>query len=1034
MILIDLSSLRTYESGALFASAFMKPIYIVLVSALFNSAGAAPVTLLNPDFQASGNNSDPAGWTVTETNAGSVSSVYVYGSTSNVLAFWGAGATAQQSFPTTEITADSQGFFTVNFDSGWRGFNLATASGFQVEFALVNMTDNAVLGTAIHQFPLPAASITNTYTVIGTGNRVSISYDATRPGLEGDTLALRLTAIATPNQGGNNFLNTGWIDNISVTAGAREPSAHWSFDPPDRLAEAYGRTSLALGETNGSSSWSTRSGFGEVLANGINAPYLTAANQAALDPGTADFSLSLWLRRTSGESSLAGLVDALSGGAVSGFQLFYQANNTLRLRLDDTLGNTVNADTTTSQFSLNNWRNLIVNVDRTTDRARFYFDGTEVAPIGGVNIAALTGAITPDQNLFIGSFNGTDAAKAQLDDVAFFKRVLTPAEIAAINANGGTRIQSLFPPAVPIPDVVASPASATILRGNQTVTFTSHPGAVIRYTLNGSDPGTDSPVYSAPLDLVATTTVKARVFDGARLGTITTATYLRIPANPPNVLMIVGDDFGFNDLECYGGVSAATPHLNAVAYEGQRFTQFTTTGPGDAVSQYALLTARLAKRGALAPLIQPNSSGIDSREWTLAEAFRKSGYHTAFIGSWQLGDQLGSSPNDQGFALFHGLPWASNINPAPPLMENGDIVAPSPANVLEALTTRVESEIANHVADPFFILFQPPSLPATGTSLLGSYGNWIEAIDTATGRLLDQLQVSRISNNTLVIFLSDGGANRNVTTYPSGSNGQLRDGKGSTWEGGVRGPLIVRWPGVIPAGDNQAVLWLPDLPRTLVNILDGYQPADRPLDGTARPDVLLGVRTRPDDGTQLFLHRHTGASHELQAVRSGPWKLHLSVINTDPGNTTSATTPLLFDLLVDPTEHVNRATSNATVLAALQQAAAAHQASFTTPVPQLPPARDAFLGPVQSSTAQLTETTAKFIFTRPKDSLNDHYILQTGNDLTGWDDLAIDPYLTVTAGAQPGDENVEVSVPLETLGSESPRFFVRLKAVRLDFP
>ncbi len=100
------------------------------------------------------------------------------------------------------------------------------------------------------------------------------------------------------------------------------------------------------------------------------------------------------------------------------------------------------------------------------------------------------------------------------------------------------------------------------------------------------------------------------------------------------------------------------------------------------------------------------------------------------------------------------------------------------------------------------------------------------------------------------------------------------------------------------------------------------------------------------------------------------------------------------------------------------------------PVPQLPPARNAFLGPVQASTPQLTEATATFSFSRPKDSLNDHYILQSGNNLTVWTDLVIDPYLTVSAGTQPGDENIEVSVPLETLGGASPRFFVRLKAVR----
>jgi hypothetical protein len=344
--------------------------------------------------------------------------------------------------------------------------------------------------------------------------------------------------------------------------------------------------------------------------------------------------------------------------------------------------------------------------------------------------------------------------------------------------------------------------------------------------------------------------------------------------------------------------------------------------------------------------------------------------------------------------------------------------------------SRAENEIANHSAEPFLIVFQPPSLPATGTSLLGSYGNWIEALDTATGRLLDQLQASGIADDTLVIFLSDGGANRNVTMFPSGSNGQLRDGKGSTWEGGVRTPLIARWHGVIPAGDNQAVLWLPDLQLTLVDLIDGYQPADRPLDGTKRPDVLLGVRTQPDTASPVFLHRHTGGGYQLQALRSGKWKLHLSAVKTDPENTASTSTPLLFDLLVDPSERINRSGTETTVLAGLQQSAAAHEATFGVPVPQLPAPRGALLGPVQTSTAQLTETTATFIFTRPKDSLNDHYILQSGNDLTGWNDLAIDPYLTVTPGAQMDTESIEISVPLETLGGGSSSFFVRLKAVR----
>jgi arylsulfatase A-like enzyme len=1008
----------------------MKPILIFIASAVFTAAGAAPLTLANPDFQASGNNSDPAGWLVSETNAGNVSSLYIWGSTSNVLAFWGSGARAQQSFPTTEVTADSHGFFNVTFDSGWRGCNVPTATGFQVEFALVNVTDGTTLGTAVYQFPLPLAAISNTYTVIGTGNRVAISYDSTKSSLIGDTLALRITASGSPNQGGNNFANTGWIDNISVTAGDRSPAAHWSFDPPNRLQEIYVRSSLDLTETNGSSTWVSRPNFGDVMANGLNPPYLVAASQAALEPGAGDFALSLWSRRTSDDTAAAGLLDALSSSAASGWQLFYQANDTLRLRLDDSLGNTINADTAAGQLSLNEWQKIIVNVDRKANRVRFFINGSEVAPIGGVNISVLTGSIVPDQNLFLGTLNGTDAAKGQIDDVAIFNRILTTQEIAAIHANGGTPILSLYPKNEPLPAVVASPEPGSILRASQTVSLASATGSLIRYTMDGSDPTADSPVYSTPLSITATTTVKARVSDGTRLGAITEATYLRIPENPPNVLVIVGDDVGFNDLGCYGAVTLSTPRIDALSYQGQRFTQFTTTGPGDAASQYALLTGRLARRGGMPSIVPPNSMGWDSREWTLTEAFRKAGYQTGFMGAWHLGGQPGSHPNDQGFAGFYGLPWATGLSPAPLWMENRATVNPTPVDALEALTTRLENEISAHAAERFFFIFQPPALPSAGTSLLGTYGNWIEALDAATGRLLDRLQSTGVANHTLVIFLSDGGANRNATTYPTGSNGQFRDGSGSTWEGGVRTPFIARWPGVIPVGDNKAVLWLPDLHRTLATLIDGYQPAAHPLDGVSRPDVLLGVRTRPDDGSTLFLHRHTGAAYVPQTIRRGKWKLHLSAVNTDPGNTATTTTPLLFDLLLDPSERINRAGTETSVLASLQQSAAAHEATFGTPIPQLPAARAAFLGPVQTSTAQLTETTAAFNFTRPKDSLNDHYILQTGNDLNGWDDLVIDPFVIVTPGLQPDTENIQVTVPLEALGGGSSRFFVRLKSVR----
>lgn len=201
----------------------------VLIS-LFALAGvatpaiAATLTLTNGNFQGSGNNTDPASWTVSETNTGSVSSVYVYGSTSNVLAFWGAGGYAQQSFSTGEATVGSYNSYTVTFDSGWRGFNSPTATGFSVTFSLINVTDNLLISSQTYNFPVPGAAITNTYTPIAQGNTVTINYDNSLASMVGDTIALRISGTGSPNQGGNNFANTGWIDNVSVTA-IPEPGA-----------------------------------------------------------------------------------------------------------------------------------------------------------------------------------------------------------------------------------------------------------------------------------------------------------------------------------------------------------------------------------------------------------------------------------------------------------------------------------------------------------------------------------------------------------------------------------------------------------------------------------------------------------------------------------------------------------------------------------------------------------------------------------------------------------------------------------------
>lgn len=179
-------------------------------------SSAATLTLANSNFQASGNNSDPAGWTPNEP---AQTSVYVWAANggipagTNVLAMWGAGGQyAQQSFPTSEATAEEFGTFTIGFDTGWRG-RIANEP-FSFTFSIVNVTDNLVLGSATYNLPTPAATTANTYAVVATGLTVEISYDNTVGSLIGDTIALRITGSGTTN----NFNNTAWVDNLTVSA------------------------------------------------------------------------------------------------------------------------------------------------------------------------------------------------------------------------------------------------------------------------------------------------------------------------------------------------------------------------------------------------------------------------------------------------------------------------------------------------------------------------------------------------------------------------------------------------------------------------------------------------------------------------------------------------------------------------------------------------------------------------------------------------------------------------------------------------
>lgn len=583
------------------------------------------------------------------------------------------------------------------------------------------------------------------------------------------------------------------------------------------------------------------------------------------------------------------------------------------------------------------------------------------------------------------------------------------------------------PAPLPVPEAVTITPSSGLLRPGERIALSSTAGLTIRYTLDGSDPLADSPAFTAPFVPTASGEVRARSFSGATAGPVASAHFALVPAARPNVVLISAARVGAGDLSCYGAVSTSTPQLDRLAADGMRFTGVCAVGPGVTSSPYSLLTGRVSRRGDLADTIAPEQVGLDRREWTLAESLRKSGYDTAFIGAWPLGSAAGSRPLDQGFTLFHGLPWSPDQMPAPALWENDAPLGPAPADLLDAFADRAESYLSSRGTDPFFLLLRVPDVAAAGASLLGPAGHRIEALDAVAGRVIGRLDQLGIAEETLVVFLAESSADRSPLGPSIGSNGPFRDGAGSTWDGGLRLPAIARWPGVIAAGSaNLATLWLPDLFPSLAAIAQAWRPEDRPYDGTARPEVLLGARRRTADDTLAFHHRRNGSTSLVPAVRLGSWKFHLSANATDPQNPAPGGTPLLYQTGIDPAERINLATANAPIVAQMQAALTAHEATFSAAVPQLPPPPTPFDGePIASFPVSGGLTLA---YRRPADALHDRYLLEFSSDLVTW---VAEPSLPWVASVTPtaqGRETIVLDLPAGHPRLTGPRVFVRLRA------
>jgi arylsulfatase A len=735
-----------------------------------------------------------------------------------------------------------------------------------------------------------------------------------------------------------------------------QPLHRWTFEPPAPYNDSVGAAHLTPSASGVSLIASGDAALGQA-ARLLNSANLTAPQAALASIGTNAFRLRLVVKREA-VGAAVGLLDNLNG-TDTGFQLFFQANNTLRLRLDDTAGNTALYDSTNTIAADGLWHEVVVTVDRALPAGlAFKVDGIAEPPL---DPSGVPGILAPSQNLFVGNLNGTSPLLGALAEV----------EILA----------DLPPP----PPTVAFAPTGSFSRTPLTLSLTaSESAATIRYTLDGSEPDTNSPAYIASLLLTRTSQVRARAWHEGVAGPVSGETYV-IATNAPSVVLFVAEDVGVGDLHCYGSPVHRTPHLDQLCREGLRFTQSYAAGASNAPNQYALLTARLLPRSGLLPFIAPGSTtGLASREWTLGEAFLKAGWRTAFIGGWHLGDASSSLPHRQGFQTFYGLALPREGEPLANLRENDTILTntPAPEALLDAFVTRALAFLDAQGTNRFLLVLQVPPLPASGASLGGSYGNRIEALDDAVGQLTARLAALGQRENTLFVFSSDEGPAL-TTTFPRGATGLFRDGRGTVFEGGVRIPAIACWPGVIlPGPVSQAVWWLPDLPPTLCSVAGLPWPADRPMDGTNRVAALTGLRLRPDGSERLFLHRQTGAAPSLIATRTGIWKYHRNLIKSDPENT-HISVPLLFELERDPAERVNASATQAALRAQLEAAAIAHLASFTPPFPQLP-ATDTLSASLEVITSPGSEPPLRLRFLRPGDTLDDYYAVEHSTNLHAW--------------------------------------------------
>lgn len=369
---------------------------------------------------------------------------------------------------------------------------------------------------------------------------------------------------------------------------------------------------------------------------------------------------------------------------------------------------------------------------------------------------------------------------------------------------------------------------------------------------------------------------------------------------PPNIILIFMDDMGYGDLSCYGAQEYRTPHIDRLAAEGIRFTNFMSAQAVCSASRASLLTGCYANRIGISGALFPGAKiGLAHEETTIAEMLKQKNYATGIFGKWHLGDAAEFLPLNHGFDEYFGIPysndmWPVNYDGTPALAGSNKATFPPlplirnnrPADTIQTLedqgllTQRLTDAALQFIRSnrnrPFFayIPFPMPHVPIyaspafKGKSRQGLYGDMIMEVDHHVGRIMDMLRTTGLDNNTIVIFTSDNGPWLNFGNH-AGSSGGLREGKGTTFEGGQRVPAIIRWKGHVPAGlvSNQLASTIDILP-TLAAQTNVSLPQQK-IDGVDLTPILKGDMDAQPRETFLYYYRRNA----LEAVRKGNWKL-----------------------------------------------------------------------------------------------------------------------------------------------------------------